>query len=145
MSAAASNDTWTSRAGDPFMCITLHYIPDDFKYYSWVTDCSYFSGRHTGQAIKDKMDLKIEKLQFPANVEVFSTHDNGSNVVAAIRVFKNRLTYDLKSNQIICQKYDLKSQSNHHFQNDLKSNSNQIVSPIGKLLSSFSYIYQPVF
>jgi hypothetical protein len=31
------------------------------------------------------------------------------------RVFKNRLKYDLKSNQIICQKYDLKSQSNRHF------------------------------
>jgi hypothetical protein len=33
------------------------------------------------------------------------------------RVFKNRLIlviYDLKSNQINCQKYDLKSQSNHH-------------------------------
>jgi hypothetical protein len=60
------------------------------------------------------------------------------------RVFKNRLKYDLKSNQIICQKYDLKSQSNHHFQNDLKSKSNQIVSPIGKLFLSFSYIYQPV-
>jgi hypothetical protein len=31
------------------------------------------------------------------------------------RVFKNRLEYDLKSNQIICQKYDLKSQSNRRF------------------------------
>jgi hypothetical protein len=63
---------------------------------------------------------------------------------ATSRVFKNRLKYDLKSNQIICQKYDLKSQSNHHFRNDLKSKSNQIVSPIGKLFLSFSYIYQPV-
>jgi hypothetical protein len=31
------------------------------------------------------------------------------------RVFKNRLKYDLKSNQIICRKYDLKLQSNRHF------------------------------
>jgi hypothetical protein len=31
------------------------------------------------------------------------------------RVFKNRPKYDLKSNQIICQKIDLKSQSNRHF------------------------------
>jgi hypothetical protein len=31
------------------------------------------------------------------------------------RVFKNRLKYDLKSNQIICPEYDLKSQSNRHF------------------------------
>jgi hypothetical protein len=33
----------------------------------------------------------------------------------ASRVFKNRLKYDLISNQIICRKYDLKSQSNLHF------------------------------
>jgi hypothetical protein len=32
-----------------------------------------------------------------------------------VRVLKNRLKYDLKSNQIICQKCDLKSQSNGHF------------------------------
>jgi hypothetical protein len=32
-----------------------------------------------------------------------------------LRVFKNRLKYDLKSNQIICPEYDLKSQSNSHF------------------------------
>jgi hypothetical protein len=31
------------------------------------------------------------------------------------RVFKNRLKYDLKSNQIICRKYDLKLQSYRHF------------------------------
>jgi hypothetical protein len=31
------------------------------------------------------------------------------------RVLKNRLKYDLNSNQIICPKYDLKSQSNRHF------------------------------
>jgi hypothetical protein len=36
------------------------------------------------------------------------------------RVFKNRLKYDLKSNQIICRKYDLKSQSNRHFQKRFK-------------------------
>jgi hypothetical protein len=37
-------------------------------------------------------------------------------VCPTCRVFKNRLKYDLKSNQIICRKYDLKSQSNRHFQ-----------------------------
>jgi hypothetical protein len=37
------------------------------------------------------------------------------NVCVTYRVFKNRLKYDLKSNQIICRKYDLKLQSNRHF------------------------------
>ena len=50
------------------------------------------------------------------------------------RVFKNRLKYDLKSNQIICRQYDLKSQSNRPFQSDLKSKSNQIVSHHGSFL-----------
>jgi hypothetical protein len=36
-------------------------------------------------------------------------------VFQVIRIFKNLLKYDLKSNQIICRKYDLKSQSNRHF------------------------------
>jgi hypothetical protein len=40
--------------------------------------------------------------------------------VVVIRVFKNLLKYDLKSNQIICRKNDLKSQSNRHFPKGFK-------------------------
>jgi hypothetical protein len=64
--------------------------------------------------------------------------------MALTRILQNRLKYDLKSNQIFCQKYDLKSQSNRHFQNDVKSKSNKIVSNNRKLFLYFWYIYQPV-
>jgi hypothetical protein len=56
---------------------------------------------------------------------------------AIVRVFKNRLKYDLKSNQIICRKYDLKLHQIAILQNDLKSKSNQIVLQNIKLLMSF--------
>jgi hypothetical protein len=94
----------------------------------------------TGEQNKQNLNFRgclfLKRLEFLKGLQ----RRNFSGQIS--RVFKNRLKYDLKSNQIICQKYDLKSQSNHHFQNDLKSN--QIVSPIGKLFFSFSYIYQPV-
>jgi hypothetical protein len=84
LSVAVTTDLWTSRSGDPFMCLTLHYIADDYKYCSWVADCSYFSGSHTGDAIKERMEHEIEKFELNANVDVFSTHDNGANVVCAM-------------------------------------------------------------
>jgi hypothetical protein len=96
-------------------------------------------------AVKMAKEPKRElRAHTPEELEVIRKliTDNVNRTVP--RVFKNRLKYDLKSNQIICQKYDFKSQSNRHFQNDLKSKSNQIVSPIGKLFLSFSYTYQPV-
>jgi hypothetical protein len=68
---AVTTDLWTLRYGDPFMCLTLHYITDDYKYCSWVADCSYFSGSHTGDAIKERMEHEIEKFDLNANVKCF--------------------------------------------------------------------------
>jgi hypothetical protein len=52
--------------------------------------------------------------------------DSKAQYVMYSRVFKNRLKYDLKSNQIICRKYDLKSQLNRHFLKRFQINQNQI-------------------
>jgi hypothetical protein len=84
-------------------------IIDFFKFMSIYTVCcqSFYM-----KAMTFLCPRRFSRYDLPSIVKEF--WDTGAPRVIC-RVFKNRLKYDLKSNQNICQKCDLKSQSNRHF------------------------------
>jgi len=44
---ALTTDCWTSRAEDPFISLTLHYINKNFKLKKFILNFDNFTGRHT--------------------------------------------------------------------------------------------------
>jgi len=83
-SAAFTTDMWTSRVGDSFMSLTLHYVDTAFKIKRWTLECAAVEGSHTGEKIRDELDPMIEGLNLPLPCETLAVHDNGANMVKAI-------------------------------------------------------------
>ena len=53
---AISSDMWQSRNNDAYQAITLHFINEDFNHRMFVIGVSPFSGRHTAEAIANRLD-----------------------------------------------------------------------------------------
>lgn len=87
---AVTTDGWTSRSGDPYLSLTLHYIDPAFKLKKVSLKCHHFDSRHTGQAIAKEIDALI--LEYPAlrrkDLTIAAVTDAASNVTSAIKLSK---------------------------------------------------------
>jgi hypothetical protein len=71
-----TTDIWTSPAQVPYMAITAHFI-EDWKLKSLLLDFVPFTGKHSGQLIKDAF---VKSVVVGHKLEIFSvTLDNASN------------------------------------------------------------------
>lgn len=52
---ALTTDLWTSRATQPYMSLTIHFIDEDWKLCSRCLQTAYFPDDHTGAAIAQGM------------------------------------------------------------------------------------------
>jgi hypothetical protein len=89
-----TTDLWTSRAAEPFMAFTIHYISADFVLKSFTLGCISFAGRHTGINIAKQFDEVIEELGLSDDIRTTCVTDSGSNMIAATKKskwMKNRL------------------------------------------------------
>jgi len=71
-------DIWTSPSQDPFLCVTLHYIDQQWVLKSQVISYRYVPGQHTGTNIS----LVVEEILKEYHIEnrIFTiTVDNASN------------------------------------------------------------------
>lgn len=80
---ALTTDIWTSRSGDPFVSLTLHYL-SDWVLKRWTLGCLPFEGRHTAHRVAEALDGKL--TEFPileAGLQFTLVHDAASNMKAA--------------------------------------------------------------
>jgi hypothetical protein len=87
-SVAFTTDLWTSRANDPYMAFTLHYITADFELKKFLLGCIPFAGRHTGINIAEQFDSVVGELMLRDELQTYSVTDNGSNMILAAKKSK---------------------------------------------------------
>ncbi|XP_036336147.1 zinc finger BED domain-containing protein 1-like [Rhagoletis pomonella] len=80
-------DGWTSRAQDGFISVTAHYIAEENNRLCLASDlltCTYYSERHTGDNITNKLREILEEWDLSIKVTAIVT-DNAANMKAAVR------------------------------------------------------------
>jgi hypothetical protein len=82
-----TTDMWTSRSGNPFMSLTVHFISKDWKLYRFTPYVAPFPARHTGKNISLSLDAMVEELGLAdGHWELFAVNDNAANVKLGIKL-----------------------------------------------------------
>lgn len=83
---ALTSDAWTSRAIEPCLTITCHYLKKpEWKLCSKVLQTEKFVGSHTGDRVRFELRSAMVKWGIEKKVKVI-TVDNASNMDIAIQV-----------------------------------------------------------
>ncbi|XP_077306275.1 E3 SUMO-protein ligase ZBED1-like [Lithobates pipiens] len=83
---AATSDLWSSRAMEPYMSLTIHFINDDFEMTSRCLQTGFFPEDHTGEALAQGLKNALINWKLEEKNLVCITTDNGSNIVKAISI-----------------------------------------------------------
>jgi hypothetical protein len=89
-----TTDLWSSRAAEPFMAFTIHYVSEEFVLKTFTLGCVSFAGRHTGVNIAEQFDVVVGELGLSDDIRTTCVTDSGSNMIAAAKKSKwmnNRL------------------------------------------------------
>lgn len=85
-SVSFTTDIWTSRNGDPFISLTMHFITSDWELLNFTPYVHPFPERHTGKNISLVLDKLIEHLGLDIlDLHLFSVNDSASNMIKGIR------------------------------------------------------------
>ncbi|XP_017261968.1 E3 SUMO-protein ligase ZBED1-like [Kryptolebias marmoratus] len=80
---ALTCDGWTSRATDPYVTITSHFISDEWELVSNVLQTRPLHGSHTGSNIANLLTEAINEWGITGKVPAVVT-DNAANMLAAV-------------------------------------------------------------
>ncbi|CAG8855993.1 19542_t:CDS:1, partial [Gigaspora margarita] len=83
-------DIWTSRANVPFLCITAHWIDNEWKLNKILLDICMLPHPHTGEEI----DIQLRSVFAAFNITdkiLCATTDGGSNMILAMQLLKKNL------------------------------------------------------
>lgn len=80
-------DTWT-QFHTPFICITIHWLDQDFKMYQALLSIESFSYPHTGINIASKLNEVFSKWDLHKKILAGVT-DNASNMALAMSMLEN--------------------------------------------------------
>ena len=96
-----TTDMWTSRAGDGYFSLTVHYVTEEFEMVSDQLQCQHIPGEHDHTHISEAITAALSEwcIQLDEDVVAFVT-DNGSNI-------KKSLKDDLKILNLPCSGHTL--------------------------------------
>lgn len=81
-----TTDCWTSRANDPFLSLTMHYISPEWELVKLLVVCMPFEGRHTSQRMAVALDEAIQSIHGlnmdPVKSPKVVVHDAAANMIA---------------------------------------------------------------
>ncbi|CAG8841748.1 5578_t:CDS:2, partial [Gigaspora margarita] len=83
-------DIWTSRANVPFICITAHWIDNNWNLKNILLDICMLPHPHTGEEINAKLCSVFAAFNI-TNKILCATTDGGTNMVLAMRLLKDSL------------------------------------------------------
>jgi hypothetical protein len=78
-----TTDMWTDRAQRSFICLTLHYIDNNFMRKNWTLEVRPLPGQHTGMAIADALRETMAEWGLRKDRCVALLRDGASNGVSA--------------------------------------------------------------
>lgn len=80
---SSTTDMWTSRAQDPYISFTIHYIDSNWDLQTHCLQTQYLPNDHTGEVIMDSLTETINNWNLDITNHVCITTDSGSNVIRA--------------------------------------------------------------
>jgi hypothetical protein len=72
---------WTSRRGQSYMALTLHYVDKEFTMCSWTLEVEAFPGIHTGVAIARGLEEMMERWDLRPEMCMLLVRDGAANAV----------------------------------------------------------------
>lgn len=83
-------DVWTSRATEAYLGVSCHFITEGWQMKTLNLATMPLEERHTAANIMTWMEELIEKFNIlPTKIKAV-VHDNGSNMVAAMRMLEEK-------------------------------------------------------
>ncbi|XP_077467105.1 E3 SUMO-protein ligase ZBED1 [Stigmatopora argus] len=80
---AITTDLWSSRAKEPYLSITIHFIDGDFEMKSWCLQTSFFLQDNTGEAVAQGLREAIASWNLQEEKLVCLTTGSHYNVAKA--------------------------------------------------------------
>ncbi|XP_067270785.1 E3 SUMO-protein ligase ZBED1-like [Pseudorasbora parva] len=80
---ASTADMWSSRATEPYISFTVHYITNDWSLNSCCLQTSFFPDDHTGENIASGLKQFLQDWDLDEEKQVCLTTDSGANIVKA--------------------------------------------------------------
>jgi hypothetical protein len=81
---AITFDHWSSRNNDPFICITLHYVNQDFMLRKFTLAILHHPERHDAKNIAKLLDEIVEAIPPLMDCKIVATVDQAANMKAAL-------------------------------------------------------------
>ena len=82
---AITTDSWTSRAVESYLIVTVHYITSDWKLESKVLQTHEMPKRHTALNIAERLQDCISEWNIDKERVSAIVHDNASNITLAVQ------------------------------------------------------------
>ena len=81
-----TTDMWTSRTGDGYFSLTVHYVTEKFEMVSNQLQCQHLPGEHNHTHISEAITAALSEwcIQLDEDVVAFVT-DNGSNIKKSLK------------------------------------------------------------
>ncbi len=83
---ASTADMWSSRATEPYISLTVHYITSDWSLNSCCIQTSFFPDDHTGENIASGLKHFLQEWNLDEEKQVCLTTDSGANIVKAVTI-----------------------------------------------------------
>lgn len=80
---ATTSDMWSSRATEPYISLTIHYVTSDWTLNSSCLQTSFFPEEHTGENIAHQLKEFLTDWDLDETKQVCVTTDSGANIVKA--------------------------------------------------------------
>lgn len=84
-SVALTTDSWTSRACESYVTITVHFMQSDWNMKSYVLQTRHLYVSHTGVNIGNVLKEALTEWKLPTEHEVALVTDNASNMEIAAK------------------------------------------------------------
>ncbi|CAJ1065719.1 E3 SUMO-protein ligase ZBED1-like [Xyrichtys novacula] len=89
-SIALTADIWTSVATEAYLGVTGHFLGEDWEVKSHSLTTMHLEERHTAANIAEWLEDVIAKFDIPPKKIKAVVHDNGANIVAAVKILTEK-------------------------------------------------------
>ncbi|KAK7918646.1 hypothetical protein WMY93_009930 [Mugilogobius chulae] len=80
-----TTDMWSSVGMTPYICLTVHYLTEDWKLKSLCLQTVFMPQNHTAENLAEVLQSAFSEWSLDKNKLTCITTDNGANIVAAVR------------------------------------------------------------
>ncbi|CAA0834943.1 Unknown protein [Striga hermonthica] len=130
---SATMDMWTSNQNKGYMCVTLHWVDDDWKIQKRIINFLHVEGRHTGERLSYTVSSCL--LKWYVEKKMFSlTLDNASANEVAV---KDLIIELKKHSNLVCDGLFFHVRCANHIMNLVVRDGMRVISDVTEKIRAF--------